>query len=117
MSLEAAQFIMRDGQHLALQRWLARTRWQNRLLSDFALYLTEGTGWLVFLPLPCGGYHGLALHLRPLGGRSSDPEPRATAVLRSQGFRVDRCHCWESAREAVERYLGRFGTIQERGNP
>lgn len=108
----AVQYFQRDMQHSALQRWLARTRWQSKFLSDFALYLTDGSTWLVFLPVPCGGYHGLVLQLRALG---SVTDPPSVAVLRAQGYRVEPCHSWESARNAIERYLGRFGTLQERG--
>ena len=109
---QALQFFGRDTQHSALQRWLARTRWQSKHLSDFALYLTDGAAWFVFLPIPCGGYHGLALHIRSLG---SAADPAGVTMLRGQGYRVEPCHSWESARSAVERYLGRFGTLQERG--
>lgn len=107
----AVQYFQRDMQHSALQRWFARTRWQNKFLSDFALYVTEGKSWSVFLPIPCGGWHGLAVHLAPLG---STDDPPAIATLRGQVYRTKSCHSWEQARTEIERYLGRFGTLQER---
>jgi hypothetical protein len=116
----------------ALFRWFGLTRWQGRALSDYALHIpNEGKRSMVagarlkqiglkpgtpdiLLPVPVGGYHGLWIELKAIGGRLSDAQHEVIAMLRGQGYRVDVCFGWDEARAAVERYLGAAGTLRER---
>lgn len=116
-----------------LFRWFGLTRWQGRPLSDFAIHVpNEGkrsavAGWRlkrvglkpgtpdVLLPIACGGYHGLWIEMKAVGGRLSDAQQEVIAILRGQGYRVEVCYGWDAARIAVERYLGQVATLQERG--
>lgn len=125
--------VSEDTEQASLFRWFRYTRWQGRLLSDFALAIPNGgtrhvleavklkrTGTKpgvpdVLLPIPAGGYHGLWIEMKAVGGRLSEHQQEVIAMLRSQGYRVDVCFGWDAARTAVERYLGIAGTLQERG--
>lgn len=117
-----------------LFRWFALTRWQGRPLSDFAFAVPNGgyklspimasrlhrTGTKagvpdVLLPIAAGGYHGLWLELKAIGGRLSEAQQEVIAMLRGQGYRVEVCFGWDAARLAVERYLGQVAPVQERG--
>lgn len=122
-----------DQEQAALFRWFSLTRWQGRSLSDFAFAIPNGgyklsfamaakmhrTGTKsgvpdVFLPIACGGYHGLWIEMKAIGGRLSESQVEVIAMLRSQGYRVEVCYGWDAARTVVERYLGPAAPVVER---
>lgn len=112
--------MSRESELQSLLRWLAGARWQGRALSDFALavgasgFTREGTPNLL-LAIPCGGYHGLWLDVSIVEtAKPSFSRLEVVAMLRSQGFRVDLCCGVDSARTAVERYLGPSAAVVSR---
>lgn len=125
--------VPEEAEQAALFRWFGLTRWQGRTLADYALHIpNEGkrsaiAGWRlkrvgmkpgvpdVLLPIAAGGYHGLWLELKAIGGRLSEAQQDVIAMLRGQGYRVEVCFGWDEARAAVERYLGQVAPVQERG--
>jgi hypothetical protein len=124
--------VSEEAEQASLFRWFGLTRWQGRTLSDFAIHVpNEGTrsgatGWRlkrvglkpgtpdVLLPIACGGYHGLWIEMKAVGGRLSEAQREVIAMLRGQGYRVEVCFGWDAARIAVERYLGATAPLQER---
>ena len=125
--------VPEEAEQASLFRWFGLTRWQGRTLSDFAIHVpNEGkrsviAGWRlkrvglkpgtpdVLLPIAAGGYHGLWIEMKAVGGRLTEAQQEVIAMLRGQGYRVDVCFGWDEARTAVERYLGSTATLQERG--
>ena len=124
--------VPEDVEQANLFRWLRLTRWQGRVLSDYALHVPNGGRRSlieaarfkqlgvkpgvpdVFLPIACGGYHGLWIEMKAIGGRLSEAQLEVIAMLRSQGYRVEVCYGWDAARAAVERYLGPTSAVVER---
>ena len=125
--------VSEDTEQASLFRWFHLTRWQGRALADFAFAIPNGgtrhtleavklkrTGTKAGVPdvcvaIPAGGYHGLWIEMKAIGGRLSEAQQEVISMLRSQGYRVEVCYGFDAARVAVERYLGQVGTVQERG--
>lgn len=60
----------------------------------------------LFLPVACGGYHGMFIEMkRREGGRVSKEQRTWIHNLEWQGYRVEVCRGWEAAKQAIERYL------------
>ena len=60
----------------------------------------------LFLAVPRGGFHGLFVELkRTKGGRTSDVQEKAMALLRAQGFRCIVCRGCAEAKAEINRYL------------
>jgi hypothetical protein len=124
--------IPEEHEQAALFRWFSLTRWKGRALSDLALHIpNEGkrsavAGYRlkrvgmkpgtpdVLLPIAAGGYHGLWIEMKAIGGRLTEAQQEVIAMLRGQGYKVEVCFGWDAARLAVERYLGGTAPLQER---
>ena len=61
----------------------------------------------LFLMVPRGGYHGLAIELKRKGGGRVSPEQKDWIErLNAQGYRATVCFGWNDARQTIEAYLG-----------
>ena len=68
----------------------------------------------VTIAIAAGGFHGLYVEMKAIGGRLSPEQRDLHELLRAQGYRVDVCFGWHEATRAIERYLGRGGVVEER---
>lgn len=60
----------------------------------------------LMLPVALGGYHGLFVELKRVEGGAISSEQTAWHVeLREQGYRVEVCKGWDSARDVLVQYL------------
>lgn len=60
----------------------------------------------IFLPIACGGKHGLYIELkRRKGGTVSKAQEAWIRALTAQGYVCSVCHGWEEARAEILRYL------------
>ena len=60
----------------------------------------------VFLPVPCGVYHGLWLELKAGKGTPSEEQAHWLSRLEFQGYRCEVVHDdWEQAKAIIEGYL------------
>lgn len=60
----------------------------------------------VFLPVPCGGYHGLWLELKISPNKPSKEQSMWLAHLIVRGYRCEVVYDdWEKAKEIIEGYL------------
>lgn len=61
----------------------------------------------LFLPVACGGYHGLMIELkRRSGGRVSPEQREWLSELTAQGYRAALCCGADEAIEEIKKYLG-----------
>lgn len=60
----------------------------------------------VFLPVACGGYHGLFIELKAPGGRASNCQKKFISLIRNQGYRAEICFGWEQASQVILSYIG-----------
>ena len=60
----------------------------------------------LFLPVARQGYHGLWIEMKSDKGRTSDSQDWWIDNLRAEGYCVQVCYNWESARDMLEGYLG-----------
>lgn len=62
------------------------------------------------IPLPCGGYHGLYIELKPeKGGSLTDAQIGWLAYLREKGYYAVMAHGFLEAKEIVNNYLSLKG--------
>ena len=60
----------------------------------------------VILPVALGDYHGLFIELKRVKGcEVSEEQQQWHLALRQQGYRVEVCKGWESARDVLVEYL------------
>lgn len=59
----------------------------------------------VFLPVPCGIYHGLWIEMKFGKGRLSKEQKWWVRKMKEQGYRVAVCYSAETAQEAIMEYL------------
>lgn len=57
------------------------------------------------MPVPRGGYIGLAIELKSLTGYASREQKAWIEALREQGWRAEVCRGWEAAWRVVNDYL------------
>lgn len=57
--------------------------------------------------LPCarGGYHGLYIEMKRIGGRPTKSQEQWISDLNAQGYYAVVCYGWESAQKVIELYL------------
>ncbi len=61
----------------------------------------------IFLPIPRRGYNGLYIEMKRQTGSVTSPHQKEWHIaLRKYGYRVEICKGFESAKEAIEDYLG-----------
>jgi hypothetical protein len=67
----------------------------------------------LFLLVPRGHFHGLAIELKAPGGRATNGQLLWIGALREHGYCAEICQGWEQARTVIEKYLaiGQEGTI------
>lgn len=64
----------------------------------------------IFLPQPCGGFHGLFIELkRAHGGRVSREQQDWIDDLNARGYAAAVCHGWEEAAREIKEYLKKGG--------
>ena len=59
----------------------------------------------LFLFVPRGPYHGLAIELKADNGQLQSNQRAWIAALRCRGYKVEVCYGWESAYTTILRYL------------
>ena len=60
----------------------------------------------ICLPVARKGYHGMFIELKADKGRVSDKQSTWLHDLADQGYLCSVCFGWESAKQAIESYLG-----------
>lgn len=61
----------------------------------------------LFLPVSCGGFHGLFVEMKAHGsGRESVEQKSWHQLLDYQGYKVVTCWGWDQARQAINDYTG-----------
>jgi hypothetical protein len=122
-----------DVEQAHLFDWLRLTRWRGWPLADWywavpnggSRHLLEAVKLKrmgtkpgvpdIFGAIPAGDYHGHFIEMKARDGRVRPEQRDLHEQLRSAGYRVDVCFGWDEARLAVERYVGRGGSVvQER---
>lgn len=121
-----------DAEQIALMDWMQWARWRGRPLSDFAWHTPNGGSRDVreaqklqrmgvkrgvpdvTLAIPAGGFHGLFIELKSIGGRLTQAQIDCHQLLREQGYKVEVAFGWSEAVREIERYLGVAGTLTER---
>lgn len=66
----------------------------------------------IFLPFPCGGYHGLYIEMKVVDkskARVSPEQEKFIKELSLLGYRCEVCYGAEQAKQAVLRYYGYTG--------
>lgn len=58
----------------------------------------------IFLPVPCGPYHGLFIELKSKGGRASDKQKEYMFRLSELGYCVRLCKSFDEAVAAIQSY-------------
>lgn len=122
-----------DVEQAHLFDWLRITRWRNQPLVAWYYHCPNGGSRHpieaaklkrmgvkpgvpdVFGAVPANGYHGHFVEMKARGGRVRPEQLAMHEQLRADGYRVDVCFGWEEGVRAVERYLGKAGTLNERG--
>lgn len=59
----------------------------------------------VCLPVPVGGYHGLFIELKKLGGRTEADQIAFMARCNKRGYKAVKCVGWKEAKKVIEDYL------------
>lgn len=60
----------------------------------------------LFLPVPCGGFHGLFIEMKKQKGGVISPFQQVFIDrLRYLGYKAEVCNGWESAKTVIENYL------------
>ena len=59
----------------------------------------------LFLPVPCGGYHGLFIEMKYGKNKPTDAQREWMAALNEQGYLAVMCYGFEDSRNTIERYL------------
>lgn len=59
----------------------------------------------LFLPVPCGGYHGLFIELKTVAGTTSESQERWLEALNEQGYKAVVCRGWLDAADTIKQYL------------
>jgi len=60
----------------------------------------------IFIPVPVGGYHGLYIEMKRVGGRKPTGDQKDVIMdLEGQGFLVAVCYGWQEAVNVVEGYV------------
>ena len=60
----------------------------------------------LMLPVACGGYYGLYIEMKAVGGRTSDEQKAWVEGLRQNGYRVEVCVGADAAWRVLCEYLG-----------
>jgi hypothetical protein len=60
----------------------------------------------IFLPLPCGRWHGLVIEMKAKGGRISPEQRWWITHLSDAGYQVEVCWNAEEAIDTISNYLG-----------
>lgn len=60
----------------------------------------------VFLPVPCGKYHGLYIEMKYDKNKPTEKQTKYLKALSEQGYGVAVCYTWEDAAKAICKYLG-----------
>lgn len=58
------------------------------------------------LPVPMGGFHGLYIEMKAVGGKASSEQLEWHAALRAKGYRVEVCVGADAAWAVICEYLG-----------
>jgi len=66
----------------------------------------------IFLPVPCGKYHGLYIEMKFGKNKPSANQLWWIEQLRQQGYRVDVCYGWGEAVKVIVEYLTEIGGVR-----
>jgi hypothetical protein len=124
--------VTEDVEQASFFDWLRVTRWQGRSLSTWYFHVPNGGSRHLLEAVKlkrmgvkagvfdvCGliaipPYHGHLVEMKAVGGRLSDAQREFHELATEAGYRADVCFGWHEAARAVERYLGKAGTVVER---
>ena len=59
----------------------------------------------LFLPCACGGYHGLWIEMKAIGGRVSQEQEQWSKDLLEQGYMCTVCYGADEAVETIKKYM------------
>ena len=100
---------MMQNRHPALGLLFAIPNAGKRSIGAARYYLAEGlkSGMPdVFLTYPNGGYHGLFIEMKALGGKISEHQKAWIEALTEAGYIVYVCYSFEDAKYIICAYLG-----------
>lgn len=59
----------------------------------------------LFLPVPCGSFHGLWIEMKAEKGRASEEQKWWLKEMIDHGYAAEVCHGWKEAKEELIWYL------------